>query len=72
MIRRLPSLTDLAAPAGLSRYQILRGVARLTGLTPHACVMQRCLETPRSLIRRGSTLTHAAIEAGVPDQATCT
>ena len=54
--------------AGLSRYQTVRGFARLTGLTPHAYVMQRRLGTARSLIRHGSTLADAAIEAGFADQ----
>jgi AraC-like DNA-binding protein len=62
------SLTDLAEMAGLSRYQAVRGFARLTGLTPHAYVMQRRLDTARSLIRQGSTLADAAIEAGFADQ----
>lgn len=65
---RSHSLTDLAALAGLSRYQTLRGFARLTGLTPHAYVIQRRLDTARSLIRHGSTLADAAIEAGFADQ----
>lgn len=61
-------LTELAALAGLSRYQTVRGFARLTGLTPHAYVMQRRLDTARSLIRHGSTLAGAAVEAGFADQ----
>ncbi len=62
------SLTELAAFAGLSRYQTVRGFARLTGLTPHAYVMQRRLDTARNLIRHGSTLVDAAIGAGFADQ----
>lgn len=62
------SLRELAALAGLSRYQTVRGFARLTGLTPHAYVMQRRLDTARSLIRHGSTLAGAAVEAGFADQ----
>ena len=65
---RTLGLTELAALAGLSRYQTVRGFARLTGLTPHAYVMQRRLDTARSLIRHGSTLADAAIEAGFADQ----
>jgi AraC-like DNA-binding protein len=61
-------LTELAALAGLSRYQTVRGFARLTGLTPHAYVMQRRLDTARTLIRLGSTLADAATEAGFADQ----
>lgn len=65
---RSHSLTELAARAGLSRYQTVRGFARLTGLTPHAYVMQRRLDTARGLIRQGSTLADAATEAGFADQ----
>ncbi|TCM04707.1 AraC family transcriptional regulator [Sphingomonas sp. PP-CC-3G-468] len=61
-------LTELAALAGLSRWQTVRAFARLTGLTPHAYVIQRRLETARTLIRRGSTLADAATEAGFADQ----
>lgn len=61
-------LTDLAALAGLSRYQTVRGFARLTGLTPYAYVIQRRLDTARTLIRNGSTLVNAAIDAGFADQ----
>lgn len=62
------ALADLAALAGLSRYQTLRGFARLTGLTPHAYVIQRRLDTARGLIRNGFSLVDAAIEAGFSDQ----
>lgn len=62
------ALIELAALAGLSRYQTVRGFARLTGLTPHAYVMQRRLDTARRLIRQGSTLVDAAVEAGFADQ----
>ncbi len=62
------TLVDLAAMAGLSRYQTLRGFARLTGLTPHAYVLQRRLETARDLIQTGESLADAAIEAGFSDQ----
>jgi AraC-like DNA-binding protein len=65
---RSHSLTDLAALAGLSRYQTVRGFARLTGLTPHAYVMQRRLDMARSLIRHGSALADAATGAGFADQ----
>ena len=65
---RSHSLTDLAALAGLSRYQTVRGFARLTGLTPHAYVIQRRLDAARSLIRNGCALADAAVEAGFSDQ----
>ncbi|EIZ81158.1 AraC family transcriptional regulator [Novosphingobium sp. Rr 2-17] len=62
------ALSELAALAGLSRYQTVRAFARLTGLTPHAYVMQRRLDMARTLIRQGSTLADAAVEAGFADQ----
>jgi AraC-like DNA-binding protein len=65
---RCHALVELAALAGLSRYQTLRGFARMTGLTPHAYVLQRRLDTARRLIRHGSNLADAAVEAGFADQ----
>lgn len=62
------ALTDLASMAGLSRYQTLRGFARMTGLTPHAYVIQRRLDAARALIRNGCTLADAAVAVGFSDQ----
>lgn len=62
------SLSDLAALAGLSRYQTVRGFARLTGLTPHAYLLQRRLDLARRLIRHGERLAEAAAAAGFADQ----
>lgn len=62
------ALMELAALAGLSRYQTVRGFARMTGLTPHAYVMQRRLDLARRLIRHGSSLADASAEAGFADQ----
>jgi AraC-like DNA-binding protein len=62
------ALADLAALAGLSRYQTLRAFTRLTGFTPHAYVMQRRLDAARRLIRDGTALADAAAGAGFADQ----
>lgn len=62
------ALADLAALAGLSRYQTLRAFSRLTGLTPHAYMVQRRLDAVRRSIRGGSTLADAAVAAGFSDQ----
>lgn len=62
------ALIDLAALAGLSRYQTVREFSRLTGLTPHAYVMLRRSDMARTLIRQGSTLAEAAVSAGFADQ----
>lgn len=62
------SLAQLANLSGLSRFQILRAVARQTGLTPHSYVMQRRLHLARRLIRKGRSLAETAVEAGFADQ----
>ena len=46
----------------------MRGFARLTGLTPHAYVVQRRLDLARRLIRQGGALAEAAVDAGFADQ----
>lgn len=61
-------LTELASLAGLNKFQTVRTFARLTGLTPHAYVIQRRLEMARRLIRDGCALVDAALEAGFSDQ----
>jgi len=62
------TLEDLACAAGLSRYQVIRGVSRLTGLTPHAYLTQRRLEQARRLIQCGTPLAEAALASGFYDQ----
>lgn len=62
------TLEDLANGAGLSRFQLLRGFARYTGLTPHGYVTQRRLDVARSMIRDGADLADAAIDTGFADQ----
>lgn len=62
------SLAELAAEAGLSRFQLLRGFSRATGMTPHAYLIQRRAALARRLIAGGSGLADAAIAAGFADQ----
>jgi len=62
------SLADLAQEAGLSRYQFLRRFAQLTGLTPHAYLVQRRVQLARRLIRKGTKPAEAAATAGFADQ----
>ncbi|AOY96342.1 hypothetical protein BKK79_32635 [Cupriavidus sp. USMAA2-4] len=62
------TLADLAHASGLSRFQVVRGFTRATGLTPHAYLMQRRLHRARSLIARGTPLAAAAAAAGFADQ----
>jgi len=62
------SLADLAAEAGLSRFQLLRSFCRATGMTPHAYMIQRRIDLVRRLIRGGSRLAEAAAAGGFADQ----
>ena len=67
-LARPPTLAELAAIAGLSRYQLLRRFARVYGLTPHAWLLQQRAERVRRLIRDGLPLAEAAAAAGFADQ----
>jgi AraC-like DNA-binding protein len=62
------TLAELAAEAGLSRFQFLREFARDTGLPPHAYLIQRRLALAHRLIARGAVLADAAAGAGFADQ----
>jgi AraC-like DNA-binding protein len=62
------SLSDLARESGLSRFQVLRGFARATGLTPHVYMVQRRIDRARRLIAGGTGLAEAAFASGFADQ----
>lgn len=62
------SLEDLAAVGGVGRFQLLRGFARATGLTPHAYLVQRRLQKARRMIAEGAPLAGAALASGFADQ----
>jgi AraC-like DNA-binding protein len=62
------TLAVLARASGLSRFQVLRGFVRATGLTPHAYLVQRRIDLARRLIARRSTLAEASAAAGFADQ----
>ena len=61
-------LAVLAARANLSRFQLLRSFARLTGMTPHAYRLQRRVQVARRLILSGIPLAEAAAASGFADQ----
>ena len=63
-----PSLADMAAMAGLSRYQVLRRFESAYGLPPHAYLRQQRAERARRLIRDGLSLANAAAASGFADQ----
>lgn len=62
------TLSDLAAEARLSRFQLVRNFARAVGLTPHAYIVQRRIDLARRLIRKGMPLAEAAFASGFADQ----
>lgn len=62
------TLSDLAAASGLSRFQVLRGFVRTTGLTPHAYIVQRRIDRARQMIAGGTPLATAAAASGFADQ----
>ena len=63
-----PTLAELAAMTGLSRYQVLRRFEMTYGLPPHAWLLQVRAERARVLIRAGWTLASAAAASGFADQ----
>jgi AraC-like DNA-binding protein len=63
-----PTLSELAAAAGLSRYQLLRRFEKAYGVPPHAWLMQRRADRARGLIRNGMGLAEAAASCGFADQ----
>ncbi|OWO96178.1 AraC family transcriptional regulator [Rhizobium esperanzae] len=62
------SLADLSRESGLSRFQLLRGFAKATGLTPHAYLVQARIHLARRLIAEGMPLAEAAFASGFADQ----
>lgn len=63
-----PSLAEMAAMTGLSRYQVLRRFERTYGLPPHAWLLSRRAEYALNLIRAGETLIEASAASGFADQ----
>ncbi|WP_438750690.1 AraC family transcriptional regulator [Pararhizobium sp. O133] len=62
------TLTALAEASGLSRFQMLRGFTRATGMTPHAYLVQRRIGIVRQMIAKGMPLADAACAGGFADQ----
>ncbi|MEV4216889.1 AraC family transcriptional regulator [Nonomuraea sp. NPDC049725] len=68
-LRRTPSLDELAAVAGLPRFQLLRAFRRETGVTPHGYLLQLRLQCAQQLLAAGHTVARAAADSGFYDQA---
>ena len=63
-----PTLGELAAMAGLSKYQLLRRFEKAYGVPPHAWLLLQRAERVRRLIRDGVALAEAAASCGFADQ----
>jgi AraC-like DNA-binding protein len=63
-----PSLAQLAAMVGLTRYQLLRRFERAYGLTPFEWQRQVRVERARALIASGRSLGQVAADCGFADQ----
>ncbi|GAA3081112.1 helix-turn-helix domain-containing protein [Streptomyces rectiviolaceus] len=64
-----PSLAELAAPLGLSRYQLLRAFRTSTGMPPYAWLAQHRVTRARALLEAGLRPAEAASLVGFADQA---
>ncbi|MCX4761583.1 AraC family transcriptional regulator [Streptomyces sp. NBC_01275] len=64
-----PSLADLAADFGLSRYQLLRAFRTSTGMPPYAWLAQYRVARARGLLESGLRPAQAAALVGFADQA---
>jgi AraC-like DNA-binding protein len=62
------SLDVLAALSGISRFQLIRGFARATGITPHAYLIQSRVRLARRLLAAGHSPADTALMAGFADQ----
>jgi AraC-like DNA-binding protein len=64
-----PALADLAADAGLSRYQLLRSFRAEVGMPPYAWLAQHRVARARVLLEHGHRPADAAMLTGFADQA---
>ena len=63
-----PTLDELAAQAGLSKFHFLRVFKAATGFPPHAYLVRRRLALAKTLLERGAPIAEAALQAGFADQ----
>jgi AraC-like DNA-binding protein len=64
-----PALAELAAEAGLSRYQLLRSFRAEVGMPPYAWLAQHRVARARVLLEHGHRPAEAATLTGFADQA---
>jgi AraC-like DNA-binding protein len=66
------TLGSIAEAAALSPFQLIGLFKRMTGLTPHAYLMQIRMQAARESLKRGAPIATAASEAGFYDQSALT
>lgn len=59
----------VAGMAGMSRYQMIRGFRAATGMTPHAWLLNRRINSARVQIRDGESIAQLSYALGFADQA---
>jgi AraC-like DNA-binding protein len=64
-----PALAEIAAEAGLSRYQLLRSFRAEAGMPPYAWLAQYRVARARVLLEQGHSPAEAAVRTGFADQA---
>ncbi|MNN80835.1 Transcriptional activator NphR [compost metagenome] len=65
---QLLTLGELAALAGMGRYQLIRAFRAVTGLTPHAYQLNQRINLARDWLRRGTPVADIAYGLGFADQ----
>jgi len=63
-----PTLNELAALAGVGKFQLLRRFKKAYGTTPHDWLLQQRADRARGLIRQGIGLAETAACSGFADQ----
>lgn len=61
-------LQDLAGPVGLTPFQLIRLFRRVTGMTPHAYLVQIRLQAAAAALQARKPIAEAALTAGFFDQ----
>ncbi|VAV92917.1 hypothetical protein MNBD_ALPHA01-480 [hydrothermal vent metagenome] len=62
------SLEQLANETGASRYAVIRAVSAAIGITPVTYMTQLRIARAKKLVREGTSIAEAAVEAGFSDQ----
>lgn len=63
------TLQELADISNCTSYHLIRLFKKETGISPHAYLVQKRIETAKRLLSNGSSIVNAAQDAGFTDQA---